>query len=670
MPISDVSALRAAVEAAGSSWRVRELPADEPGHGLGWEPAPEPLQAPALERGSRLLSAIRSKSQAARLAGGPGIASEFDWRARGVIGAVQDQEWCGSCVSFATTGLLGAQAGIELGQNGLHFSEADQHFCSSHGANCGGWNNATALGQVQSRGVVLDAVFPYMTAFDNPPQGDPNDPEHLWLAYCRDEGDRIHEAYKANTYTAHTGDDRKTYLSTVGPMVCGFTVYEDFDNYGGGVYRHTSGDVRGGHAVLVVGYSDADQAWICRNSWGLNFGGAAHPDGTGAGFFKMGYGECGIDGEAFYGLTGVTVPPARWLVPTLQVPAHAEINPVSRSADHLDIFVTDVSGAIYTAAWEPDFPDWWHGWWRLNGGAAAPGAPVHGVSRSTDKLDVFVVGTDNHTYTAAWEPDFPDWWHGWWVVNGGVAAPGAHITAVSRSADHLDIFVVGTDGGVYTAAWEPDFTDWWHGWWRIGDLVAPQGAPVHCVSRSTDKLDIFVTDVNGVVQTAAWEPGSNGWQGWWELNGGRAAPGAAVTAVSRSTDKLDIFVTGTDGGVYTAAWEPDFTDWWHGWWRIGDLVAPQGAPVHCVSRSTDKLDIFATDVNGAIQTAAWEPGSNGWQGWWSLNGGRAAPGAPVTAVSRSTDKLDVFVVGTDSCIYTAAWEPDFTDWWHGWWRMG
>jgi hypothetical protein len=39
---------------------------------------------------------------------------------------------------------------------------------------------------------------------------------------------------------------------------------------------------------------------------------------------------------------------------------------------------------------------------------------------------------------------------------------------VSRSTDKLDAFVSGTDHGVYTAAWEPAFADWWHGWWRIG----------------------------------------------------------------------------------------------------------------------------------------------------------------------------------------------------------
>jgi hypothetical protein len=92
--------------------------------------------------------------------------------------------------------------------------------------------------------------------------------------------------------------------------------------------------------------------------------------------------------------------------------------------------------------------------------------------------------------------------------------------------------------------------------------------------------------------------------------------------------------------------------------------------VHVVSRSPDKLDIFATDVDGVIRTAAWEPAFDGWHGWWEINGGRAAPGAPVTVVSRSPDKLDVFAVGLDNRVYTAAWEPAFTDGWHGWWAVG
>jgi Papain family cysteine protease len=314
----DLSELQNRISAAELSWRVREVPAGE-AHGLGHEPAPAQEMAVAEQLGTSLLTQLHEQPVGLVLHNLVDWAdilkhlqlrpADFDWRDHGAIGPVQDQGWCGSCVSFATTGLVGAQAQIELGIANLHLSEADQHFCSSHGATCGGWNNHDALDQIRTRGVATDATFPYMTAFDSPPQvTDPADPNSLWKAYCRPEFLRWLHTYSITNFTAHTGDDRKTYLSTVGPMVCGFTVYEDFDNYGGGVYKHVWGNVRGGHAVLVVGYSDTDGAWICRNSWGTGFGGPAHADGTGAGFFKIAYGDSNIDGEAFYGCRGVIAP--------------------------------------------------------------------------------------------------------------------------------------------------------------------------------------------------------------------------------------------------------------------------------------------------------------------------------------------------------------------------
>ena len=49
------------------------------------------------------------------------------------------------------------------------------------------------------------------------------------------------------------------------------------------------------------------------------------------------------------------------------------------------------------------------------------------------------------------------------------------VSAVVRSADHLDVFAIGTDSGIYTAAWEPSFTDGWHGWWRVRDGTVAWG---------------------------------------------------------------------------------------------------------------------------------------------------------------------------------------------------
>jgi Papain family cysteine protease/FG-GAP-like repeat len=333
--ILDVVSLQKAIHDAGLTWIARMPPATER-HGLG-RLLPNPQQvkeatdiahlmlqarvrlvppgpseaAPALSL--HVANAATTVSVAAAIAAIPG---EMDWRTRGIIGPVEDQGWCGSCVSFCTTGLASAMAWLELGVRDLTFSAADQHFCSSHGANCGGWNEADALGQIKSRGVVAEGVFPYLTAFDNPPQGNPADvPDHLWLAYCRGEINRKERRYRIEDYSAWPSsmagipfDARKYYLANFGPMAMAFTVYEDFDSYGGGVFKHVTGISRGGHCVLVVGYSDSHQAWICRNSWSSGFGGPQHPDGTGGGFFMIAYGDSQID-DTFYGCHGIIVPP-------------------------------------------------------------------------------------------------------------------------------------------------------------------------------------------------------------------------------------------------------------------------------------------------------------------------------------------------------------------------
>jgi hypothetical protein len=318
MPIDNLGELRVQVGARGMAWRVRAVP-DTGAHGLGFLPADASQLRAALELGRQLLEHLEHRTPGVLRPGrvpAPGTGpdplrspAEFDWRRHGVIGDVRDQGRCGSSVSFATTGLVGAQAGIELGARDLHLSESDQHFCSSHGAHCGGWNYHDALDQVRVRGVVTSEAFPYLEAFDDPPRGDPDDPDRRWLAHCRREPLRVFNTYKITNFTAHAGQDRKVYLAAVGPLVCGFTVYEDFHNYAGGVYRHVAGERLGSQAVLVVGYSDPERAWICRNSWGADFGGPAQPDGTGGGFFKIGYGDSGIDAEPFYGCRGVIAPP-------------------------------------------------------------------------------------------------------------------------------------------------------------------------------------------------------------------------------------------------------------------------------------------------------------------------------------------------------------------------
>jgi|GEM_PF-6828796 len=81
----------------------------------------------------------------------------------------------------------------------------------------------------------------------------------------------------------------KSYLLK-GPIVANIGVKEYYDSYFDekGIYRCEMHERpgQGNHYIMLVGYNDTGGYWIVKNSWGEEWG----EDG----FFKLGYGECGI----------------------------------------------------------------------------------------------------------------------------------------------------------------------------------------------------------------------------------------------------------------------------------------------------------------------------------------------------------------------------------------
>jgi C1A family cysteine protease len=75
----------------------------------------------------------------------------------------------------------------------------------------------------------------------------------------------------------NTLDEMRACLAEGYPFVFGFSVYESFESpqvtKTGLVEMPGAGErLLGGHAVLAVGYDDAAQRFIVRNSWGTNWG--------------------------------------------------------------------------------------------------------------------------------------------------------------------------------------------------------------------------------------------------------------------------------------------------------------------------------------------------------------------------------------------------------------
>jgi hypothetical protein len=142
-----------------------------------------------------------------------------------------------------------------------------------------------ALDAARDKGVTFEDYFPY-TAGDQACNVNADWPNHLCKA----------ASWQSLTNNAAA---MKQYIAQYGSVTACFYVYQDFFSYGGGVYRHVSGGLAGGHCVVLVGYDDNQGCWIAKNSWGTGWGES--------GFFRIGYGECGIESWHNCGVPGTTL---------------------------------------------------------------------------------------------------------------------------------------------------------------------------------------------------------------------------------------------------------------------------------------------------------------------------------------------------------------------------
>ena len=110
-------------------------------------------------------------------------------------------------------------------------------------------------------------------------------------------GDWQSRVTKATGSMGLAAADIKSVLNSRGPVTACFVVYDDFFNYVGGIYRHVTGNVAGGHCIAIIGYDDNQKCWICKNSWGTAWGES--------GFFRIAYGECSIETWAVVAASGI-----------------------------------------------------------------------------------------------------------------------------------------------------------------------------------------------------------------------------------------------------------------------------------------------------------------------------------------------------------------------------
>jgi len=314
----NLAQLQAVIQQANANWVASEtwltqLSPQEKRMRLGAEPPPGEA---TLDEREQIAHANFQTGVGITAIGAPASYDLRNVDGKNFITPIKNQGNCGSCVAFGSVATVEGTTRVKRNDPNLQvdLSEAHLFYChaAAQGRNCSnGWWVDPALDAFKNPGVVDDACYPYT-------------PGDQRCGVCSDWQNRVIKipAWRKLTTIA----DMKTWLSTNGPVAACFKVYDDFYAYRSGIYRHVTGDFLGGHCVCAVGYSDPDKCWICKNSWGTNWGEN--------GFFRIAYGDCGID-YTMWGVEVGAITPSVWLEKKL-ITGLWSINQEHKAAAYVD----------------------------------------------------------------------------------------------------------------------------------------------------------------------------------------------------------------------------------------------------------------------------------------------------------------------------------------------
>lgn len=225
-----------------------------------------------------------------------GIPATADWSQ--FCSPIEDQGDIGSCTANAGVGLLEYYENRAFGK----FIDASRLFLYKTTRNLlhwkgdtGAWLRTTMKAMVLF-GIPPEEFYPYdISKYDDEPN-----------AFCYAFGQNFQSInyYRFDSTTGTTGEllnQVKTFLSTGYPSMFGFTVYNFGNEKGEFEFPKEKDSVKGGHAVVAVGYDDGRKigkdkgALKIRNSWGTAWGEGGY------GWLPYAYIEAGL-AEDFWSL--------------------------------------------------------------------------------------------------------------------------------------------------------------------------------------------------------------------------------------------------------------------------------------------------------------------------------------------------------------------------------
>jgi C1A family cysteine protease len=226
------------------------------------------------------------------LRSGVSVPSSVDWRTKGAVTPVKNQQSCGSCWSFSTTGALEGAYAIK-NSNLVSFSEqqlVDCDFIRAGGTSlgCNGGDMSSAMDWIgKNNGLCTESAYPYVSGTTGT-----NGPCQKTCSIVLGSDISNHVSVSANSDSA--------MMTAIAQQPVSIAIEADqasFQLYKSGVFTGSCG-TNLDHGVLLVGYGtmSAGDYYILKNSWSNTWG-----DG---GYMYIGKGNDPATGKPYNGNKG------------------------------------------------------------------------------------------------------------------------------------------------------------------------------------------------------------------------------------------------------------------------------------------------------------------------------------------------------------------------------
>jgi len=235
--------------------------------------------------------------------------SRTNWPNCPTMQVVRDQSACGTCWAFGAVEAMSDRYCTYKVNANFSASAADVGFCCgfSCGDGCNGGYPSAAWNYWVSKGVVdEDGCYPYPfpSCDHHMPDSKNPCPSNIYPSpkcpnTCKNGKTWSASKHFGSKVYSVSGEQRiMQEIFANGPVETTFSVYQDFLAYKSGVYKRTSSQYLGGHAVKFVGWGveDSTNYWLVANSWNPHWGDQ--------GYFKIvrGTNECGIESSCNAGV--------------------------------------------------------------------------------------------------------------------------------------------------------------------------------------------------------------------------------------------------------------------------------------------------------------------------------------------------------------------------------